>query len=662
MSQDMRVALTTSLNDQLVGPLRRALDEVERNLAKLQRELGGVTTASTQANQTMANMEGPKKAAKAAADLSRETNEAVRLAGRLESAWNRAGNMIKGVSAVAAGVTAANYVLKEPLQRQRSYDRQLRDLGNTAYGDLSGPQFSEKIKTLDALIQQSLRAGGGTREGALSAASTLMSQGGLTEKQLSSVMPEIMKASTAANAQPAEIASVVAAALKNGFQVDAIAPMIGKAIASGQAGGFEMKDMAKWLPKLLVAGSAIGMTGMKDYESILAYAQVSRTAAGSSDEAGNNLLNFLLKVNSNDTQNDARKNGVDLSGTLAKNRGQGMSAADAFIGILRSEMDRDPRIQKLRGQYASAGNDGERAATLKAQEQIFSGTAIGKYLSDRQALMPALAVLNNPQELARQRLAVAAGGAHTTERAFGNIAAGSDFRINQADNEKLFAQTRALEDVNSGLGKMAMHTAEVYQRFPALAAASEGATLAIGAMAAAAFSMASLAGIFTLAFGKGGAAAVAAAGGAGAATAGGAGAAVAAGAATAGGAGAGLAALPLLGILGAGALANSAMNSEGGLRGRINDRSQRLAELTELASLERNGGSAAAADKLEAQAATMRGERDTLISKLTEVMVSQQDMVREMSMMSRKSIEVRLDGSTIASTVNERNTFLARRQ
>ncbi len=533
----MRVALTTSLNDQLVGPLRRVLDEVERNVKKIERDMQGVTAASTQANQTMANMEGPKKAAKAAADLSRETNEAVRLAGRLESAWNRAGSMIKGVSSVAAGITAANYVLKEPLQKARSYDRQLRDLGNTAYGDLSGPAFTEKIKTLDAVIQQSLRAGGGSREGALSAASALMSQGGLTESQLSGVMPEIMKASTAANAQPAEIAAVVSAALKNGFQVDAIAPMIGKAIASGQAGGFEMKDMAKWLPKLLAAGSAIGMTGMKDYESILSYAQVSRTTAGSSDEAGNNLLNFLLKVNANDTQNDARKNGVDLSGTLAKNRGQGISAADAFIGILRSEMDKDPRIQKLRGQYASAGNDGERVATLKAQEQIFSGTAIGKYLQDRQALMPALAVLNNPQELARQRAAVAAGGAQTTARAFGNIADGADFRVNQADNEKLFAQTRALTDVNSGLGKMAMHTTDLYQKFPVFGEALEAGKLAVYSLAAAAATASGA--LFLLSGGK---AALAGAGaGAGAALAG-------AGALATGAAGVGVAGLAGYGV------------------------------------------------------------------------------------------------------------------
>lgn len=310
-----------------------------------------------------------------------------------------------------------------------------------------------------------------------------------------------------------------------------------------------MRDMAKWLPKHLAAGSTIGMTGMRDYEEILGLAQVARTTAGSSDEAGNNLLNLLLKINSPDTQVDARKQGVDLSGTLAANRASGMSAAAAFIGLLQKQMDADPRIVKLRAQYAAAGTDGERQASIKAQEQIFAGSALGKYLSDRQALMPAIAVINNPAELKRQIAAARNGGAPTMERAFANIADGNDFKVQQQVNAKLIAQTDALTGVNNALGNLSQITVDLYQEFPMLAAALEGGKLAVWSLAAAATAASGALAFFVLA-GRGGAAGAAAgAAGAGAAqaTAG-----TGAGAATAG-------------VLGSGAVATAGVVATGGL-------------------------------------------------------------------------------------------------
>jgi hypothetical protein len=534
MSQDMRVALTTSLNDQLVGPLRRALDEVERNLAKLQRELGGVTTASTQANQVMANMEGPKKAAKAAADLSRETNEALRLAGRLESAWNRAGNMIRGAAGAAAGVAAARYVLKEPLQNERSYELRLAHMANTAYAGATGRNHQLGMGTIDTSIQQALRYGGGTRDEAAGAAQALLAKD-ISASQLGKVLPEVMRAATASDSSATDIAVMIAQQLKSGFKPEEIKDAIGKTIRAGQMGSFEIKDIAKWIPKFLAANSTIGMSGMKDYERTLAMAQVATTTAGSSDEAGNNLLNFLLKINSIDTANDAKKNGVDLAGTLAKARGKGIAAPDAFIELIRQTADADPRIVALRKQYASASGNDERIATLNAQKQIFQGTAVGKYLQDRQALMPALALLNNPQEYQRVLAGIAGAGAGTVDATFGNIANTNSFRIQQADNEKLFAQTRALTDVNAGLGKLAGYTAELYQKFPELAEAAEAGKLAVYSLAAAA--TAASGALFLLGGGK----AALAGAGAGAALAG-------AGALATGAAGVGVAGLAGYGV------------------------------------------------------------------------------------------------------------------
>lgn len=632
MTQDLRVALTTSLNDKLVGPLRRTLDEVEKNIKAIEKELVQTTKASEKTNQTLVGMQGPVQAAKHVMELSKQTQNAVGLAEKLKSAWSIAGNTIKGVTTGVAAFQAAKYVLSGPLKEGRTYDRQLRDLGNTAYGELSGAQFTTKVKALDDLIVKSLQIGGGTREGAVSAASTLMAQGGLNEAQLDKVMPTILKAATAANADPKDIANVVASALKNGFNVDQISTMIGKAIASGQAGGFEMKDMAKWLPKLLAAGSAIGMTGMKDYEEILAMSQVSRTTAGGSDEAGNNLLNFLLKVNSNDTQLDAKKNGVDLSGTLAKNRDAGMSAATTFLALMQREMDKDPRIVKLRSQYASAANDGERTASLKAQELIFSGSAMGKYLQDRQALMPAIGALNNPAELRRQLMAARSGGDQTMQRAFGNIADGSDFKVSQKENEQLFAQTRGVSGLNDAMGKLADGTTDLYRKYPDFAAALETSKMALYALSAAA----GAAGLAQLVTGGGLAGAGRVLGGGLSAAAGalaggiGLGSTIAVGAAGAAGYGAGT-------LLYRGLEDNAGGDAVGGGIARL------------LALLGNDDAKTAVAqrDKYEAQ---VTSERAALAAQ-----------TQALSAIAQRPIRVVLDGREIAASVNGYNEFFTRR-
>ena len=87
MTQDLRVALTTSLDDRLVGPLRRSLDEVEKNLKGIQKTLEGVTGNSQKAGQSLTGMQGPAQAARQVMELSKHTQNAVSLAEKLRSAW-----------------------------------------------------------------------------------------------------------------------------------------------------------------------------------------------------------------------------------------------------------------------------------------------------------------------------------------------------------------------------------------------------------------------------------------------------------------------------------------------------------------------------------------------------------------------------------------------
>ena len=85
-----------------------------------------------------------------------------------------------------------------------------------------------------------------------------------------------------------------------------------------------------------------------------------RLGSNEAESAGNNLVNFLSKINSADTSNDAKKLGSDLTGTLVKTRSQGMSPIDAFVALIKQTAERDTEYAKVRGRLQSAQASGDK--------------------------------------------------------------------------------------------------------------------------------------------------------------------------------------------------------------------------------------------------------------------------------------------------------------
>ena len=486
MTQDLRVALVTSLNDKLVGPLRRSLDEIEKNFKQIEKELAQVTRASNQAGKALSGMDGPAQAARQVADLARNTQNAIGLAERLKTAWNAAGSMMRGVTQGVAAFQAAKYVVSGPLQAARSYDRQLADASNTAFADRDTAGRRLGMAELDATVTTALRTGGGSREDVLAGLNEMLASGSVNAAQAKNLLPQVAKYATAGNASVTELSSIVVRALQSGFKEADIPKIMDMALAAGQQGGFELKDMAKWLPKLLAAGATSGMGGMEGYARILASAQGSVTTAGSKDEAGNNLLNLLLKINASDTAMDAKKLGIDLSGSLAAARGKGVNSLDAFVNLVDQIAGKDANMVSLRKKAALAGSDEERKATLSAQADILQGSAIGKIVQDRQALLALVAELNRKDYISGVKNSVMNANGQFGESNFALVSSTADFRVKQQENEALFAKGNALGGVNEALGKLAQNSTELYQKYPTFAASVEAATLAVGALAAAA--------------------------------------------------------------------------------------------------------------------------------------------------------------------------------
>lgn len=438
--------------------------------------------------------------------MRRAREEAERTTGsfeRMKTAGRLAGGML-------AGAAAAKFVLAEPMNKTMDYGMRLAGMSNTAFAERDAAGRVAGKKELDQSIVQSVRYGGGTRDQAASTLDTLIAAGTMSVKEAMGILPGLTKAATASGADPNQLANIALRSMAT-FKIDAkeIPLVMDMAIAAGQAGGFELKDMAKWLPQQMAAGRLSGLSGMDGLTKILAANQAAVITAGSKDEAGNNLVNLLGKINSQDTANDAKKLGIDLSGTLAAAHAKGIDSIDAFVRLADMTVGKDKKYQALKASAAGAKGD-DAKANFEAQADILQGSAIGKLIQDRQALMAFVALTNNRDYVKNVEAKIKQANG-TTDKNFAVIANETGFKKQQHDQESEIATYNGFSKLDGPLKSVLEHLTESAREYPNFTAGMKVATTALTALAAAA-GAASLASILT----RGGAAG-AAAGAAGAA-------------------------------------------------------------------------------------------------------------------------------------------------
>lgn len=453
---DLNLQLMLTLNDQASSGLRRMMKDMQDG-----------------AQNTARSMQDIDKAAQKAG-----SNRMSGLLDAMRSLGREAANVLNTITRIGAGVAAGSYAVARMAAPSMEYDRRLALMANTAFAgrDTQG-RISGKSE-LDAAIQAAVRMGGGTRESAAETLDKMLASGAISAGSASKLLPTLMRASTATGASAGDLADIAIRAKQTfGLSDEDLPSALDKAITAGQAGGFELRDMARWLPQQMAAARLSGLTGMGGLQTLLAYNQAAAITAGTKDEAGNNLVNLLAKINSRDTSRDAEKEGIDLSGTLAAARAKGINGLDAFLGIADKIAAGDSAYVKLRAQAAGETGD-ERKATLQAMGDILQGSAIGKIIQDRQALMALVGAMNNREYMAgiEQRMQSAGG---ETLRSFGTVADTTSFALQQAKTEKDIAAQRIFDaaaptSLLSGLSNAA-------REFPNLTTAVVGTT---GAMIA----------------------------------------------------------------------------------------------------------------------------------------------------------------------------------
>lgn len=551
MARDLQLAMTLLARDQGSKVIRQALQETVRevtNAQKAEERLGNAREQSAQsgirASRTL-QQEYQRAASareilgiRAERTIQREISETqaaymrllrtgtmteqeqsrafdamTRKVSRLREELNGAGQSLSRMErvktwgsnamAIAGGVTAAGMVVAPAVRNQMNYEEKLAYMANTVFSDRDIAGRRSGMQSMDQLIRNTVRVGGGNKDSAAETLNTLLASGFVDYTSVEKLLPVIQKYSTSSGANPDDIANI-SLALKRQFQVsDAEMPTaINMAVKAGQMGSFELKNMAKWLPDQLSQAHNNGMSGLSDFAVLLGLNQASAITAGTKDEAGNNVVNLLQKVMSQDTKNAFSRikyngKGVDLSRSLIAARGKGMNTLDAFVAIVDKIVSQNPEYRELEKKLNNTKDESARRRIMESQLQILSGSDVGQIVNDRQALTALIAYRSNRKYVND----VITGVNDERNLPSGKMAGDIDFdlmssinkyKLGQLENTRDFAQMDSVKSLSDVLGKLSGDLNDYAGAYPGLTKAMAGAELAIKAMTVAAWAFAGI--------------------------------------------------------------------------------------------------------------------------------------------------------------------------
>ena len=165
----------------------------------------------------------------------------------------------------------------------------------------------------------------------------------------------------------------------------------------GQAGSFEASDMARWFPQLLASMQKQGITGMDAVTQLGAMLQVQMKTAGTSDEAANNLKNWMEKIGSREVVDAYSKAGIDYQGSLNTGIQGGMSTLEASFGLAKRYIEAtDPKkaakMAEATAQISKEANPEKAKAMLSSLEQALR---TGDIFADMQVKSALTAYVQN---------------------------------------------------------------------------------------------------------------------------------------------------------------------------------------------------------------------------------------------------------------------------
>ncbi|WGE32596.1 phage tail tape measure protein [Actinobacillus genomosp. 2] len=401
---------------------------------------------------------------------------------------DKAAGLGRGAMNVGVGLAAGVAMTRQPARNQMEFDRQLAMASNTAFSDRDVKGRIEGKRELLAAVQEAVKVGGGTKEDALVTLDTLIASGTMKAETAMNLLPTLQKGAVATGSNSEDMAKIAISAMQQfGIKEQDVGRVLDMAVAAGQAGNFELKDMASWLPQQMAAAKSIGLQGIDGFETLLVANQQARVTAGTSDEAGNNLVNLLAKITSTETKkrledleyvdSKGKVKSINYMKSMEHYKGKGQDSLQAFMSVMEDTVVNNDQYKNLQQRLKTA-KDEEAQQLLKQMTDLIEASAIGEVISDRQALMALVAIRNN-KELGNSVRADVQSSEGAVEKSHAVIRDTNSHKVEALKNATEFAQMENFEKVNGVLGTLAEYLTNYANQYPNLTQFVSGATDAV---------------------------------------------------------------------------------------------------------------------------------------------------------------------------------------
>lgn len=344
------------------------------------------------------------------------------------------------------------------------------------------------LKVIDQHIRAATRAG--TPGPAMDALEIMLRS--LPKEKAFSYLPEVMKNATATGAEPKEMALLQNAVVNFNLSERDSRIALSGATTAAQHGLVDVPLLASAVPRALEAAKSAGFHGRRGYAQTLALFEAAGSVAG---EAATNANDLLAELSSTNLKNNAknlliRGKGVDIQALMTQDAKAGLTPLDTLDRVIQLADRHDAQTKKLRAELANT-RDPEKRANLEAAIEGRHGAHVSTLLTNQQS-RNAFYDYERSRAMFRQltdevvKQFETPEGARSADLDFSLVRKGSQFRVQQAENEKLYTTNDAVAPLSSVLGDVAESGARLAQEFPGLTTAATQATLAITALGAAA--------------------------------------------------------------------------------------------------------------------------------------------------------------------------------
>ncbi|MDT6918350.1 phage tail tape measure protein [Pseudomonas atacamensis] len=389
----------------------KKLEETGKKARVLEKTIG--ETMRLQAEFRKAHMAGEKGAEdlrkKLEANLAALKKQGVEVR-NLGKAYTQMGKIAQGAELKAKGhmqldegkqqmrssigrATAATALMAVPTKISADYGAIIRDIAIK-----SNIANTPEEATLSKTVIDTSRDTGMARNQVAEVVNALVGAGMELDKALA-YAPTAAKFSVGQGSDGTETAKMINALGQNAKITDPA--MMQKALEAiayqGQAGSFEAADMARWFPELLAGMGKLGITGMDSVTQLGSMLQVQMKTAGGSDEAANNLKNWMEKIGSGDTVKAYEKAGIDYQASMNTGLQNGKSTLESSFALAQKYIEAtDPKKAAKMAEATAAISqeaDPEKAKAMIAS--LESALRTGDLFADMQVKGALTAYMQN---------------------------------------------------------------------------------------------------------------------------------------------------------------------------------------------------------------------------------------------------------------------------